>query len=268
MNTAGLYLGAVTATIRRDFAIFISYRFRFVTQILGVLFSLLTFYYIARLVPADAVGGRGHYFAFAMVGIVIMSVLSAALTTSQIVRFELMQGNFERILISPAGAIGGVLSLAVFPIVYAIGFAAIMFVLAVLLFGVPLHASGIPLALLAAILGSSAFACIGVLFTASLLVVKSPLGPTWVISGLTLIGGAYFPTRLFPSWIRWASDVQPFTPTVDLLRHELVGTPSMEPRWVELLKLFGWCGVLIPVSVLALRLAVNFARRRGTIMEF
>jgi ABC-type uncharacterized transport system permease subunit len=111
-------------------------------------------------------------------------------------------------------------------------------------------------------------ACIGLFFVAGLLAFKSALGATWVIAGLSLLGGAYFPTRLFPSWIRWTSDVQPFTPTVDLLRHLLIRTRTLEPIWLELVKLVGFSILLTPVSVSAVWLAVHLSRRRGTIMEY
>lgn len=268
MTVAGMYLGAVWATVRRDAAIFASYRLRFLTQILTMLFSLGTFYYIAKLVRPDAVGTRNHYFAFVVVGIVIVSVLTAALATAQTARLELMQGNFERMLISPLGPVGGVIALAAFPVVYASAFASSMLALAVAVFGVPLHVGGIPLAVAVGGLGAVAFASIGLLFVAALLAFKSAAGATWVISGLSLLGGAYFPVKLFPGWIRWASEVQPFTPSVDLLRHLLVGTRSLQPVWVELLKLGGFAAVLTPMSLAAMWLAVHFSRRRGTLTEF
>jgi ABC-2 type transport system permease protein len=89
-----------------------------------------------------------------------------------------------------------------------------------------------------------------------------------VVAGLSLLGGAYFPIRLFPGWIRWASDVQPFTPTVDLLRHLLIGTRPVEPVWLDLVKLAGFTAVLIPLAITALWLAINLSRRRGTILDF
>jgi ABC-2 type transport system permease protein len=268
MTLVSLYLDAIFATMRRDAAIFVSYRFRFATQILGMLFSLTTFYYIAKLVRPDAVGTRGHYYAYVVVGIVIVSVLTAALTTAQIVRTELMQGNFERMLTSPLGPVGGVIAVAMFPIAYAMLFAGLMLCLAVGIFAVPLHVAGIPVALVVSGLGAIAFASIGFLFVASLLAFKSAAGTTWVVAGLGLLGGAYFPVKLFPGWIRWVSDVQPFTPAVDLLRHLLVGTPSLQPVWLELLKLGGFALVLMPASAAILWLAVGLARRRGTIMEY
>jgi ABC-2 type transport system permease protein len=248
--------------------VFWSYRFRFVTQIMGVLVTLTMFYYIAKLVRPDAVGHRGHYYAYVVVGIVIMSVLTAALTTAQVVRVELMQGSFERLLISPLGPVGGVVSVAIFPIVYSLVFAGVMLVLAQAIFGIPVDTAGIAPALAVAGLGAIAFGGIGLLFVAGLLAFKASSGSTWVIALLSLLGGAYFPVRLFPGWIRWASDVQPFTPTVDLLRHLLVGTRQAQPVWLELLKLGGFTAVLMPLAIGAVWLAANSCRRRGTIMEY
>lgn len=268
MTLSAQYFGAIFATVRRDAVIFMSYRLRFVTQLLAMLFTLTMFYYIAKLVRPDAVGAGGRYYAFVVVGIVIMSVLTSALSTSQVVRMELMQGNFERMVISPLGPVGGVISVAAFPIAYSSVFAGVMLTLAVGVFGVPVDPVGIPLALAVGALGALAFACIGLLFVAGLLAYKSAMGVTWVIAGSGLLGGAYFPVKLFPSWLRWVSDVQPFTPAVDLLRHLLVRTPSLEPVWLELLKLGGFTAALMPISAAVLCFAVRLSRRRGTIMEY
>lgn len=268
MRVLGYYAGAVLATMKRDASIFFSYRFRIVGQILAMFLTLTIFYYIGKLVRPDAVGPRGQYFAFVVVGIVTAGVLTSALSTSQIVRMELVAGNFERVLISPLGPVGGVISVAAFPICYSTVFSGAMLGLAVLVFGVPLHVTGIGPAMGVAVLGALCLACIGLLFAAGVLAFKSTLGATWVIAGLTLLGGAYFPLKLFPGWIRWASDVQPFTPTVDLLRHLLIGTSTLSPVWLELLKLVGFAAVLMPVAVGTLWLAVRHSHRRGTILEY
>lgn len=268
MTPVGYYLGAVLATVRRDAAIFTSYRLRIPSQILAMLFTLTMFFYIAKLVRPDAVGPHSDYYAFAVVGIVIMAVLTAALSTSELVRMELMQGNFERMVISPLGPVGAVFAVAAFPILYSTLFAGMMLTLAVVLFGIPLHLSGVPLTLVVAAFTAVAFACLGLLFVAALLAFKSAMGATWVLAALSLLAGAYFPVRLFPGWIRWTSEVQPLTPAVDLVRHLLVGTSLTAPEWLELVKLAGFTAVLIPVSSVALWLAVRWSRRRGTLIEY
>lgn len=268
MSLFGYYLRAILATIKRDGVIFLSYRFRFVSQVMAMLFTLTMFFYISKLVRPDAVGSQSSYYAFAVIGIVIMAVLTSALTTADVVRMELMQGNFERVLVSPLGPVGSVLAVAAFPILYSMLFAGVMLAVAVSVFGIPLHPAGVPPALLVAVLGAVAFACIGLLFVAGLLAFKSAMGVTWVVAALSLLGGAYFPVRLFPGWIRWTSEAQPLTPAVDLLRHLLMGTKAIQPVWLELLKLGAFTAVLIPVSTAVLWFAVGWSRRRGTLIEY
>ena len=68
----------------------------------------------------------------------------------------------------------------------------------------------------------------------------------FIVAGIAIVGGLYFPIAVLPGWIRWASEVQPFTPATDLLRHLLVDTPLVHPAIVELLKLVGFTAVLLP----------------------
>jgi ABC-2 type transport system permease protein len=103
---------------------------------------------------------------------------------------------------------------------------------------------------------------------AVVLLKQTNAGATFVMAGMTLLAGLYFPVTLLPAWIRWASDVQPFTPAVDLLRNVLVGTPLSDPFGVELAKLAGFAAVLLPLSLLVLRAAVRRSRRQGTIIEY
>src|SRR5262249_32694024 len=150
---------------------------------------------------------------------------------------------------------------------YSAVFHGAMLGLAVLQFHVPIHVTGIGPAMGVALLRALCLGCIGLLFAAGVLAFKSSMGATWVIAGLSLLGGAYFPLKLFPGWIRWTSEVQPFTPTVDLLRHLLIGTKTLNPVWLEILKLVGFAAVLMPVAVGLLWIAVRFSPRRGTLLE-
>ena len=61
--------------------------------------------------------------------------------------------------------------------------------------------------------------------------------------------------------------IQPITPSLELLRHSLVGSPLPEPALTLLAKLAVFTITLLPLSILALTYAVDFTRRRGTILE-
>jgi len=268
MSAATGYVTALLATMRRDATIFASYRFRMISQMLAMLFTMTMFYYIAKLIRPGATGVHGQYFAYVVVGMVSFAILTAALNTAQLVRMELVAGTLERMVISPLGPVGGVVSIAAFPITYSICFAGVTLLAAAEVFGFPVRLIGIPPALGVAALAAIAFAGIGLLFVAALLAFKAAAGATWVIAGLSILGGVYFPVVLFPGWIRWVSEVQPFTPALDLLRHLLLGTTPTQSVALELFKLVAFSLMLIPICAGALALAVGLGRRRGTLMEY
>ena len=113
------------------------------------------------------------------------------------------------------------------------------------------------------------FAPFGLAMASAVVLVKQTnAGAAFVITGISLLAGVYFPVELLPSWIRWASDVQPFTPAVDMLRNLLVGTPLRDSAAVALVKLAGFALITTPLALLLLRAAVRRSRRLGTIIEY
>jgi ABC-2 type transport system permease protein len=90
----------------------------------------------------------------------------------------------------------------------------------------------------------------------------------FVATCLSLLAGAFFPVTLLPDWLEWMSEVQPLTPTLDLLRRVLVGNPLDSSAWVDVLKLMGFAVVLLPVAVMVLRRSIASSQRRGTITEY
>jgi ABC-2 type transport system permease protein len=119
-----------------------------------------------------------------------------------------------------------------------------------------------------AALGALAFTPFSLFFTAAVLAFKQAPGSGVVIALITLLAGLYFPVALLPDWIEWTSEVQPFTPALDLLRHLLVGTALTGSPWVEVVRLAGFAVVLMPVGVLTTAVALRYAQRRGTVTEF
>jgi uncharacterized membrane protein YdjX (TVP38/TMEM64 family) len=68
--------------------------------------------------------------------------------------------------------------------------------------------------------------------------------------------------------VQTASQLQPFTPATNVLRHFLVNTPLTSPVATALLKLMGFAAVLLPLSLFTLARAIRFGQRRGTIIEY
>jgi ABC-2 type transport system permease protein len=263
-----LHLSAAGAILQRDFSIFVSYRWRTVSQLATVILSVTLYHFISRLVRVESFPAPEDYFAFVVVGLIIAQVLHSTLGVPMQLRSELMAGTFERIIMSPFGTVGGVMSMMIFPFLTAVVLMSFMLLFAVVVFDMPLHASTAPLALPVGLLGTLSFAGLGVLLAALTLVFKQATGVAWIIAGISLVGGLYFPIDLLPGWIHWAGEVQPFTPTVDLLRHLLSDQPLQDSAVKSIAKLVGFAFVLLPVSMWALGSAARLSRRRGTIIEY
>jgi ABC-2 type transport system permease protein len=270
MSARRLNLHAGLAVLTRDLQLAMSYRARFLTGLLGGFFSLTLFYYISRLVQVRVFESPDAYYAFAVVGLIALQVLNSTLQTPPMtLRQELVAGTFERVALSPFGAVGVAFSMLVFPFLYALIMGVAMLVFAGVVFGVSVEWSTVPLVVPVATLGALAFAPFGVLLLSTVLIFKQALaGTTWIVAGISLIAGLYFPVTLLPDWVEWASDVQPFTPAVDLMRYVLVGTPLTDPAWLDVARLVGFTAFFLPLSVWTLHAALRRSRRTGTIIEY
>lgn len=268
MGPVRLQLDAAAALFWRDVLVFKSYRWRLLTENLGIVFSLALFYYLSRLVHVPAFDSPDAYFAFVVVGLLILQVMQSTLRLPGQIRQELVAGTFERIVVSPFGAVGGIVAFLLFPIVYALVLATLTLLIAALVFGLPVAWGTAALAWPVALLGCLCFAPLALGFGAATVRFKQAPGTAYVLAVISLVAGLYFPVALLPDWIEWASSAQPFTPAVDLLRHLLAGLPLQGSLWIELSKLTGFALLSIPVGVLLVNRAVDSGRRRGTITEY
>jgi ABC-2 type transport system permease protein len=257
------------AIVRRDAILFASYRTQLVSQILGPLFTITLFYYISHLLSAKTIHSPGGYFGFVIVGLVIVQILTLSLGIMPIaVRQELVSGTIERFLVSAHGPVNGILGTMLFPLINAMATGVLMLGLATLVFGLPLAATAV-LAIPVSLLGMLAFVPFAFILVALVMAFKQVTSVTqFIIAGLAIVGGLYFPIAVLPGWIRWASEVQPFTPAADLLRHLLVNTPLAHSAIVDLLKLAGFVALLLPAGFALLRAAIRYGQRTGTVAEY
>jgi ABC-2 type transport system permease protein len=270
MSALRTHLAAAAALCKRDFLLFVSYRARLFTTLFTTAVSLTLFYYVSRLVNSPRIGSPDEYYAFVVVGLVVFGVLTSTMSTPVgTVRAELQTGTFERLILSPFGAARSIASLLIFPLALATVVGILSIVFAAVVFGLDLRWSTAPLAIPVAALGAAAFAPFGLAMAAAVVVFKQTnAGAAFVMTAISLLAGIYFPVELLPGWIRWASDVQPFTPALDVLRNVLVGTPLHDPAGLALAKVAGFALVTAPLALLLLQASLRRSRRRGTIIEY
>jgi ABC-2 type transport system permease protein len=262
------YAAAGWAIFRRDLRVHFSYRAAALTQMFSMVFSLALFYYMSRLLRISTFDSADAYYAFVVVGLVILSVTQSTLVLPMVIRGELVAGTFERMLMSPFGPVLSVLSMMIFPVLQALVLAIWTLGIAALIFGLDVQWATAPLAIPIGVAAALAFSGIALLIASIVVVFKQAPGTGFVIAAITLVSGFYFPTELLPMWLEWASHVQPFTPAVDLMRHVLVDLPMKDEWWVYATRLLAFSAVLVPLSAFLFGKAVGIAQRRGTIIEY
>lgn len=269
MSRLALTLRAASSLVRRDWVVFKSYRSNSVSRVVNAVASVTLFYFISRLIGIRG-AGPDAYFAFVVVGMVIMQTLNATLASAPAdVRSELMTGQFERILVSPFGPLAGLLSMMVFPTLLALGTGVAMVLSGIVLFGMPVAGATIALAIPMAVLISIAFLPFAIMLASAVLAFnRVPPGAGYVVTGLALISGLYFPTELLPDGVRWLSAVQPFSPAVELLRHLISGASTSQAPLILVARLLAFALVLGPISFVVLQRALDIGRRRGSLCEY
>lgn len=262
-------VGGAAAIVKRDFLVFVSYRIRFLSEIVAAALGVALFYYVSRLVSGGIFETSDDYFAYAVVGLAVLEVLTAGLVVLPLaLRGELLAGTFERSLVSAFGPIPSLVAMSFFPFLSSLVSATITVGVAATVFGMPVEWTTVPLAVPAAVLGFVAFLPFAVLITAVVFVIKQVgAGAGLLVTCLSLVAGVVFPVTLLPDWIEWMSHVQPLTPALDLLRHLVVGAP-LDSVWEALVRLVAFAAVLFPASVLALQACLRYAQRHGTVLEY
>jgi len=269
MNEALTAGRAFLAVLRRDLYVYLSYRTRIVSQLLTAVFSITLFYYISKLVHIEGFRSPQSYFGFVVVGIALISIMYSCFSIPELVRQELIAGTFDRLLLSPFGAIRSVLAMTLFPLLLSFVLAALTLGLACAMYGLQLHWSTVPLSVPAMGLALLAFLPFGLLFAALTVSVKQgTIGTSWVIALISIVGGLYFPIALLPHWVQTAAKLQPFTPATEVLRHLLVNSHQSTSIETALIRLFAFAAVLLPLSLFALSVAIRSGQRRGTIIEY
>ena len=258
---------ALAAIAVRDARILASYRSTFVSRPAGVVFTLALFYFVSRLVTVGRFATPDAYFAFVAVGIVIYGLIRSSLDVPEGVRQELLAGTYERLELSAAGGTAGIAGMLVTPFAYTLALSVFTIGVATVVFGVDVEWSTAALGIPVGLLGALAFAPFALLFCAVTVAFKQAPGQGALLPSLSLVSGLYFPVDLLPGWLGWLSEVQPLTPTVDLMRHVLIGFPLSDPASLELLRLCGFAAVGLPAGIWAVSLARRLSRRRGTLLE-
>jgi ABC-2 type transport system permease protein len=247
-----------------------SYRLALALDLVLGLLHLLLYYFISQTfedVPAENLGGAPSYFAFAAVGIAMVTVIDAATAAvSGRIREEQLTGTLEATVSQPVSITGLAAGMSGLPFLAAVIRAALYLLLGVLLLGLEFpEADWLGAALVLAMSGI-ALSCLGIASAAMVMVVKR--GDVVVavsVFVLGLVSGAYFPVSVLPEWLEAVAKVMPPRFSFDGLRAALFEGSGWEG---DVLALAAFAVTLVPASLWAFAASMRTARRAGTIAEY
>jgi ABC-2 type transport system permease protein len=256
--------------VRREYASKRTYRLAFLLDILFAVANLLMFFFISRALdvqPGVGLTGAPSYFAFVLVGIALTNVVGAASTgLAYRIREEQFTGTLEALLVQPIRLTELSAGLAMYPFLLAMARAALYILVGGGLLGVAFGGAswlGFAVMLVASAL---AFAGLGILLGAVVLVVKRGEALVGLLTyALGILGGAFFPIEVLPGWIEALALVAPTRFAFDGVREAIFQGSG----WVgDAAVLFAFAAVSIPVANFLFRQAVEYSRREGSLGQY
>jgi len=267
-------LNKLSAFLVRDFLEEISYPLAFLWRVGTILFRLITFFFLARLVEGSVLPQLGpyggHYFPFVMLGLALASFQGVALTAiSNNILFGMYTGTLEAMLATSTSLSTIVFSSVLYQFCSALVEIAIYLAFGFGFFGVALGQADLPATLLVLLLTLLAHLPLGILAAAFILVFKQGDPVTSILGSLSgLLGGVYFPVAILPDWVQIFSRFLPLTYSLEGLRQAVLNGKGISQLSHQILILAAFAVVLLPLSLAVFAWAVRQAKRLGTLSQF
>lgn len=281
MSAVGLLLRKPFAFVLRDLRNALSYRFEVMLILTEVFFVSILFYFVAQLVDLNTLvenSGvnipdwlRGaDFFGFLLIGVAVASFLNVSLNgfASQ-VRDAQMTGTFEALLVTPTSIPVIIISSTVGPFAFATLRVLLYLLIGSLLFDMTLSIGNLPAALLVLVFTVIVFCAIGIFSASFVMVFKRGDPIARLVTAVSLLfGGVYFPVEILPEEVQFLSKAVPITPSLSALRRMLLAGEDLSAVYDDVITLFIFAAVLLPIALLCFAVAVRAAKRDGTLTHY
>ena len=263
-------LRAIVALVRRDALIRTSYRLALVLDLFIGLLDVIVYYFISQTFQGEATASLGSapsYFAFALVGIAVTTVVAA--TSSGIslrIREEQLTGTLEALVTQPVSSLEMAIGMCGLPFLLATFRVAIYLVLGGVLLGVDFSETSWAGFLVVLTVTGTAMSAIGIVTAAAVIVLKRGSSiSALLVFGMGFVGGAFFPISVRPGWLEAIGKVVPTRFAFDGLRDALYTGSGWENDAIVLL---GMTLIAVPLSVWMFARAIVYGRRSGSLSQY
>lgn len=263
-------LNKVSAFIKKDMKISVSYKLQFVFQFLQVFFGIAVIYFIGKMLGQSGKASvlrqyGGDYFSFALVGLAINSYLRAGLVTiTNDIRQIMNQGTLEAMCATPTNYSWLILCSSLWQFVFETIRVVCYFAAAILIFGMKLDNANWPAALLSMALTAPVFLMLGMISCSILVVIKKGDPVSWVFSSLgAILAGTMFPVSVLPDWMQKVSLCLPLTHSLEAARRSLLTGAGPGQISANLWALVIFIIILIPLTIAVNNICMKNAKKKG-----
>lgn len=266
MRTTFARVGAVA---RRDITLERSYHFQLLLRFTVIGTSLVTFFFLGRLVGSSEELARyqGGYFEFALLGLLVLGFAQACINAfSRSIQQAQNDGTLE-ILLATATRLPTLLAgTLVVPMLFALVEGAVYLGIGALVADLVLTPVRLLVAALLLVLTLITFAAFGILSATVIVLTKrgDPFSGL-VLQASNLLGGAMFPVTVMPEALQALSRFVPAFYGLRGVREMLLTRGPLSAVVPDLLALSVFCVVLLPVCLWCLSRALRIARVTGTL---
>ena len=250
-----------------------SYRLRMLLSVASLLVSIVPLYFVANALQpmmADKIEAEGgQYFAFLVVGMTTYLLLPVSVNgLANEIGSGISTGVLEALLGTRSRLPGILAGMIGFNLLWT-GLRAGVMLVAAWGLGAAILWTQIGSALLILALIILAYLPFGLIGSAMVIAFRTagPL-PQGVLALSALLGGVYYPTQVIPSWIESVSAFVPLTYGLRALRHTMLEGHSLAYVLPDVGVLCAFVLALMGIGTLAIRAALAYARRAGTLSHY
>ena len=164
-------MAVARAFFKRDLSIALSYRLHFLMQLVGIFFSVSTFYFLSLLfgnaLTPQLVQYGGDYFSFVLIGLAFSGYMGLSLSSfAESIREGQVMGTLEIMLLSPTRLSAILISSSLWSYMLTTVRVVVYFIFGIAVFGFSLSQANFITTLVVLVLSITSFSGIGILSAA------------------------------------------------------------------------------------------------------
>ncbi len=258
----------------RDFINESSYKLAFVTQVVGIFFTTIVWFFLSNLfgnsVSPYLKKYGGNYFSFVLIGIAFTNYLEVSLRSfSRSIRGAQTLGTLEAMLVTQTNVRMIIFSSSLYSFIQT-SFRVVVYMLCgVIFFGLRMDSANYPAAVLILIITIACFSSLGIISASFIMVFKKGNPLNWIFVNLSwLVGGVLYPVSVLPQWLEKVSYMLPITYSLEGMRMALIKGFTFHELLPNIIPLVGFTAVLLPLSMNVFKIAVNRAKMEGSLIQY